>query len=657
MKTYILKDSRLFMSMKNYIQSNKLQLLVFGLVFLTSCEKTFLDVVPDNVATIDQAFKLRNEAEKYLFTCYSYMPKNGDAVHNPAMLAGDELWIPPQNKAVTSFAFYIARGLQRTTDTYVDAWEGHYQGAGPWDNYPLYDGIRHCNIFIDTLLDTSKVPDITDSERSRWIAEAKFLKAYYHFSLLRMYGPIPIMDIAIPVDAPESELYVSRQPVDEVVNYIATLLDEATEFLPPTLPDPVNELGRATKTISMALKSELLLTAASPLFNGNTDMAGFVSADGEDYFNQTFDETKWILAADAAKEAIDQAEAVGHALYSFSKGSFDLSNETIQKLSIRQALMDRGNPEVIWPNTNSRTAGIQQQSMMPLTQEQPDWTAQKFLSPTLKMAKMFYTKNGVPISEDKTLNFTKIDEMRTAVAEEGNYIKEGYETARINFDREPRFYADLSFDGSIVYLENSGSNETKYHVQAKYADYSGSNDVFNYNVTGYYLRKLVDYRHSYTNYAYYREYAWPEIRIAQLYLNYAEALNEAYGPSADVYAYADKVRERAGLNGIVDSWSNFSNNPNKYQTKEGLRAILHQERNIELAFEGKRYWDLKRWKEAVIELNQPIMGWNVLGVDNPSYYQINTLFQQQFVSPRDYFWPLNEITLRQNPNLEQNLGW
>ncbi|WNH10617.1 RagB/SusD family nutrient uptake outer membrane protein [Thalassobellus suaedae] len=163
-------------------------LMILSLFGLESCEDSFLDVVPDNVVTIDQAFNLRNEAEKYLFTCYAYLPKNGDALYNIGFLAGNETWIPPNDAALNSNAFDIARGLQRTSNPYMDAWEGRYQGAGPGDLYPMYDGIRHCNILIEAMEDRSNVPDINEAERLRWIAEAKFLKAYYHYYLMRMYG-------------------------------------------------------------------------------------------------------------------------------------------------------------------------------------------------------------------------------------------------------------------------------------------------------------------------------------------------------------------------------------------------------------------------------------------------------------------------------------
>jgi hypothetical protein len=263
----------------------------------------------------------------------------------------------------------------------------------------------------------------------------------------------------------------------------------------------------------------------------------------------------------------------------------------------------------------------------------------------------------VPIDEDKTLDFTKIDSIRVAGPDEALDIDEGYRTSILNFNREPRFYADLAFDGAIYYLESSGANEKTYHLEAKYTDYAGSNDIFNYNITGYYLKKLVDYRYNYTTFASYRAYAWPEMRLAELYLDYAEALNEAQGPVEEVFTYLDKIRDRAGLEGVKTSWSQYSKNPAKYTTKEGLRSIIRQERNIELAFEGKRFWDIRRWKTAAAELNQAIEGWNYRGDDEQSYYQKTTIYQQRFASPRDYFWPIGETTILQNPSIEQNLGW
>ncbi|MBD0831543.1 RagB/SusD family nutrient uptake outer membrane protein [Aestuariibaculum sediminum] len=638
-----------------------LSTLSLALLFMQSCED-YLDVVPDNVATIDNAFKLRNEAEKYLFSLYSYLPKDGDVIFNIGMLSGDEMWIPYQT-SITSDAFEIARGNQRISNPYMNVWEGTWTGGGPGDNYNLFEVLRNCNTFIENMNDLSKVPDIESSERKRWIGEAEFLKAYYHYYLLRMYGPIPIIDKNVPIDAPESEINVSRDPVDECVAYIVDLLDSATEKLPNDNELIVTtEAGRLTKTIALSIKAKVLLMAASPLFNGNSDFASLVNRDGTALFNPEYDENKWKLAADAALEAIQSAHSNGKSLYVFPETPFSLSETTMTQMSIRQAVCERWNEEIIWANPNSRTWDLQRLCMPPLIASHNHNDARKIISPPLKIARMFYTKNGVPINEDNSLEFFDEKELREATSEERFNIKEGYLTARLNYDREPRFYADLGFDGGIWYKYDSESQSDEgdvWYVQGKFGDPAGASHAFHTNVTGYFVKKLVDWNQVTftTGGATYQDYAWPEMRLADLYLMYAEALNEADGPSAEVYEYLDLVRERAGLDGVVESWANFSVNPTKPTTKNGLREIIHRERLIELAFEGHRFWDLRRWKKAAQELNAPITGWNIKGEDNVSYYQIRTVYQQSFVSPRDYFWPIPESQMLRNLNLVQNLGW
>ncbi|WP_250690537.1 RagB/SusD family nutrient uptake outer membrane protein, partial [Parabacteroides sp. ASF519] len=118
--------------------------------------------------------------------------------------------------------------MQKVNDPYMNFWSGAKSG----DSFvipALWDGIRDCNIFLENV---DKVTDLPSYERDRWIAEVKFLKAYYHFYLFRMYGPIPIMDVNLPVSATPEEVKVYREPVDNVVDYIVNLLDEAAAGLP-----------------------------------------------------------------------------------------------------------------------------------------------------------------------------------------------------------------------------------------------------------------------------------------------------------------------------------------------------------------------------------------------------------------------------------------
>src|SRR5690606_25261220 len=126
----------------------------------------------------------------------------------------------------------------------------------------LYEGLRNCNIFLENI---DQVPDMTDEEKAKWTAEVKFLKAYYHFLLMRMYGPIPIIRNNLPIDAGLDEVRVFREPVDVGFGYIVDLLNEALPDLSMTITDEQSELGRITKPIAATVKAQVLLTAASPL--------------------------------------------------------------------------------------------------------------------------------------------------------------------------------------------------------------------------------------------------------------------------------------------------------------------------------------------------------------------------------------------------------
>src|SRR5690606_4349389 len=162
-------------------------------------------------------------------------------------------------------------------------------------------------------------------------------------------------------------------------------------------------------------------------------------------------------------------------------------------------------------------------------------------------------------------------------------------------------------------------------------------------VTGIYPKKHNNFtnvavsRNSWT----YTNYAWPMIRLSDLYLLYAEALNEVSGPSQEVYHYLNIIRRKAGLPTVQQSWANFSRSPGKYTTKEGLREIIQQERNIELALEGHRMWDIRRWKTAPQEYANPITGWDVDQSTHEGYYRERVILHQEF-SLRDYFWPIRE---------------
>lgn len=198
---------------------------------------------------------------------------------------------------------------------------------------------------------------------------------------------------------------------------------------------------------------------------------------------------------------------------------------------------------------------------------------------------------------------------------------------------------------------------------------AGRNGEQYYSATGYFTKKLVNYKTGlndagtgFVSYTYF----WPNIRLADLYLLYAEALNESQAqPTAEIWEnWIDPIRLRSGLKGVEESWTLYSNKPDKFRDKNGLRDIIHQERVIELALEGHFYYDMRRWSggsrvdryDIMTEMNQPIKGWNYDGTDDLSYNTVRTVYNVSF-SLRDYLWPIKESDINENPNLIQNPGW
>ena len=634
-----------------------LAILMIGICSLlsSSCNK-FLDIVPDDLATIDNAFTRRNEAEKFLFTCYSFLPRNGDPTGNPALSSIDEwnlIWPTTQNALAPSF-YNIARGNQGIVDPYGNFWDGT-QGKPA-----LFQAIRDCNIFLENI---DKVPDMLESEKARWIAEVKVLKAYYNFFLVRMYGPIPLVKTNLPVSASPEEVKVYRDPIDSCFNYMVQLIDESKDALPPAIENESSELGRFTQPIALSLKAKILVTAASPFFNGNTDYANFKDNKGRVLFTQTPDPVKWDSAVAACKAAIDACQAVGLHLYHFQPNvnQYALSPETLTKMSIRGALTEKWNTEVIWANTLSMANSLQvntiPRGLDPAFLDNTSPRGQ--IAPPLKIAHQFYTKNGLPITEDPSWDFNNRFNLRVATAAEGFYIKEGYTTAELNFDREPRYYADLAFDGGIWYGQGKNDDKAPHVVEAKLGQSASQHIQYAYSTTGYWAKKLVNYRSviGAQSLLTIEEYPWTEFRLGDLYLLYAEALNEANpAPTAETYQYIDSVRIRAGIPTVEVSWGQLSNNPTKYTTQQGLREIIHQERLNELAFEGQRLWDLNRWKESIRVLNAPITGWDINQESADAYYREKVIYNQHF-EQKNYLWPIRESDITVNRNLVQNPGW
>jgi hypothetical protein len=282
-----------------------------------------------------------------------------------------------------------------------------------------------------------------------------------------MYGPIPVIDKNLPISAGVDEVKVFRLPVDDCFEYIVNLVDEALPCLPDKITATVTEAGRIDKSIALSVKAYILTTAASPLFNGNPNYSGFVNEDNHPYFNMVSDQSKWQNAVYACKRAVEFCDSVGFQLYEFQPGlSQTLSQTTINQLSVRNAVTVKWNSEIIWGNPNNRMVD-QQRYFMPRGLDPANAGGTEGLGvivPTLKMAQMFYTKNGIPLKEDDSWDNANMFGLRVATEADRINLINGYSTAQLNFDREDRFYASLGFDGGVWYGQGKYDDLNTWNV-------------------------------------------------------------------------------------------------------------------------------------------------------------------------------------------------
>ena len=638
---------------------------VIGISF-TSCGD-WIDVVPDGVATIDMAFNSRSQALRYLTTCYSYMPKNGGP-SDPTVLGGDDMWariVADLSGRFNTDPLEISAGRQNATSPILGRWND------------LYRGLRICNTFLENIRNLSKAPDLQPWERDMWIAEATVLKAYFHYCLVQMYGPVPLIRENFPVDVDVHSVKVVREPVDDCIAYIVELLDEACEGnkLLMEVGDPAGELGRITKPIALSLKAKVLVMAASPLFNCNEQQATLRNHDGTQLFSQDENQRleKWRLAMEACKEAIDACAEAGIILYEFENLGDRHTPEMALDVTLRNAFNLAWNSEIIWANTQmistaSLIGGMIAMSMPRLTDQFLANNICKWFGVPLKIAHEFYTCNGVPLEEDNTRDLEELYNLRTATEEDALYIREGRTTVDLHFDREPRFYAWIGFDGGVWFGADRITDENPSTL--RYLGFkAGEVDGEGLGSTGYIAKKHVPYRAQLqaNNSISSLTYPWPIIRLSDLYLMYAEAINEFEGPnganSVNLFKYIDLVRERAGLKGVKYAWDTYTNNP-KYNNQTGMRAIIHQERLIELCYEGQRFWDIRRWRTAPDYYQIPQEGWDLTAsTGDGSEEEVNRIFYTPHLLAelnfrlRDYFWPIRNDEIDVNPNLVQNIGW
>ncbi len=596
-------------------------IVLFLSLFTFSCD--YLEIVPDNTPTLEDAFARPGEAQNFLFSLYSFMPRENHMFASIGLWGTDEMATPWDRSHY--YAKRMMKGELNANNPFFDYWttEG---------DIDLYDGIRQAYVFIENI---DNVADLEPKLNVQWKAEAKFLIAYYHFILLRQYGPIVIMEKSVPLDAPDEEFFPVRRPYDECVDFIAKLLDEAAIDLPSQIVDQT-EYGKPSAMVAKAIKARLLLYAASPLFNGNSEFySDFKNKDGESLMNTTYDVEKWKRAVDAIKEAIDMAEGNGRELYEYPES---MAGEFEQSVAnYRYSMVDAWNKELIWGYSKSEGYYGWQRHSAPANGNGTTYNGQ---APTMRMVEAFLTKDGLPIDVDPDFDYA------------GRYTVDGV-TVKLHQEREPRFYATIGYDRGDYEINGEVTS-----LRMRYKEAHGWADNRNdYSPTGYLVKKGV---HPNTTMTASKDnmilYPWPIIRLAELYLNYAEALNEYNGSSShtDVMTYLDRIRNRSGVPGVMQAWQKVGKSS---FTKEEMRKIIRTERTIELCYEGHRCWDIRRWKMGEEMFNTPVKGWKINGSSATEFYQVVDTEERVFLSPGYYLFPIKIKELEINTNLVQNPGW
>lgn len=640
---------------------------------LGSCEK-YLDIekyVYDQT-TLDSIFLSRSRTEEYINGAASLLYDEsaltgsewgyGSAL--PSGLGTDEAIIPfelPGNA--------ILYDEVKETDSKYNPWS------------QCYKGIRKANIVLENI---SKNIELTEMEMRDFKGRAYFLRAYFYFYLVRLYGPVVVLpDRPFDTDEDVAAASFERSTYDECVAKICADFEEAAKLLPSDRIESLQYLP--TKGAALAFKARMQLYAASPLFNGNSYYSDWTDTQGRCFISQIEDKTKWGKAASTFKRIIDMNKYAIH---------------TVGKINSEKGTGTLPLPETV-PNANfPEGAG----NIDPYKSYKTlfDGTYQ----PYIVKEYIYYSRNGMAGNGDYRLitpaklggnssfsiTLDMIDEYRMAdgrlfsdaTQDEKSGLAVGQDktfsqdyllsASRAHRDdgREPRFYATIGFNACIwptTSHRDGLSSGTRNYVTDYYYGGSASdmNNNNNRNRTGYTNRKYIHQDDCIFWNGVLKVKTYPLFRYAEVLLGYVEAMNEMEGSYTDeegggivsrdveqMVSCFNQIRYRAGQPGITVADASD-------QTK--MRELIKHERFIEFAFEGQRYWDLRRWKDAYDAYNKPIRGLDVSAreAQREQFYTERVWntekTMKRMFSNKMYFWPIDRNVLRKNGKLEQNPGW
>ncbi|MFC2263698.1 MAG: RagB/SusD family nutrient uptake outer membrane protein [Prevotella conceptionensis] len=541
---------------------------------LSSCNG-FLDREEDSFIDKTATFDSYNRTKQYLTYAYTLLPDGLNRFSREAMLASatDDAEFAIESAEIQQFN----NGSWNALNNPDDVWNRYYSGISKCCT--LLENTNHVNLDISRL-DPDKQVEYANSLKDirMWRAEARFLRAYFHFELLKRYGPIPIVTSTLSINGNYEN--TPRSTMKEVVDFIAKECDIAADTLELTPWRNVNDaFGRATKGAALALKSRLLLYAASPLYVdfGDTNEA-----------NKPTDVALWKSAADAAKAVIDLNQ------YELASSYADLFKNDFQ------------NKEYIFVRRYAANSDFEK-SNFPVS-----FGGKGGTNPSQNLVDDYEMLDGTP--------FDWNDPAKAAQPFENRDARLG---ATILMNMAP-------FKGKKVATYPEGADATPNPNATK---------------TGYYLRKFLNEDVNIQTGGSSGGHVVPLFRLAEIYLNYVEALNECDPTNPDIALYLNKVRNRASLPNV------------SALSQEQMRAVIQHERRVELAFEEHRSWDVRRWKIASSTLGAPLMGVQIERKPLGGYTYMPVKVEQRVFQPKMYWYPIPQSEVLKLKQWKQNNGW